>query len=184
MNWQPVIDEVDSSFFDRDVDVVARDLIGRKLRVSDPDGSAQFAVIVESEAYGDTSDPASHAAFRPGGRALLMAGPPGSVYVYSAYGMYPCLNFVTSAEGVSSAVLIRGVWRTGDTRPVLGPGRTTRLLRITAADHGEVTPGNRFGIGRDRRKVHIDCTPRIGITRATQIKWRFVADIGDHSIEP
>lgn len=174
--------EVDASFFDRAVDVVARDLIGRILRVSSADGARILAMIVETEAYGDASDLASHAAFRPGGRASAMAGPPGGIYVYSAYGMYPCLNFVTGPEGVSSAVLLRGVWRRNDERPVFGPGRTTRALGVTADDHGQQIPGSRFGVSAERTAHEIDAGPRIGITRATETHWRFVARIeSNHS---
>ncbi len=81
MNFQSLDNEVDESFFVRDVNTVARDLIGRRLRVV-CGGQETHAIIVETEAYGDASDPASHAAFRPGGRAAMMAGRAGLVYVY------------------------------------------------------------------------------------------------------
>lgn len=170
-------DEVTAAFFDRPVEIVAPDLIGRCLRVSGSEIGIQRAVIVETEAYGDASDSASHAAFRPGGRASIMAGPPGLVYVYSAYGMYPCLNFVTGPEGHASAVLIRGVWRHGDAEPVFGPGRTTRILGITLDDHTQSVPGTRFGVGLDRMQFSISCTERVGISRAIDTLWRFVAKI-------
>jgi DNA-3-methyladenine glycosylase len=110
------------SWFAGDVVDVARDLVGRRLFVRDA-SSTTLATIVETEAYGGALDPASHAAFRPGGRASIMAGPPGYVYVYAAYGMYPCFNIVTGPEGLASAVLLRGVLLDGLPPPILGPGR-------------------------------------------------------------
>lgn len=170
-----LVEVLDADYFEAPVQEVARDLIGRDLLVRDPAGELIVATIVETEAYGGPDDPASHAAFRPGGRAAIMAGPPGSVYVYAAYGMYPCFNIVTGPEGVASAVLLRGVHRAGDERPTFGPGRTTRLLGITLEDHGERIPGARFNVSRRRRNLPIGVTPRIGITRAVDTAWRFVA---------
>ena len=158
------------------MDTVARDLIGRTLRVSTAEGHT-LVCIVETEAYGDSTDAASHAAFRPGGNAAIMFGPAGSVYVYAAYGMYPCFNIVTGPEGNPSAVLLRGVWRDGDQKPTFGPGRTSLLLGITLDDQGEFLPGARFGIGIDRHTFSVECTERIGIKRAVETRWRFVAAI-------
>ena len=183
-NLYQATDEVDAAFFNRPVDVVARDLIGRTLRVSCAGDGDRHVVIVETEAYGDAADPASHAAFRPGGRAALMAGAPGTVYVYSAYGMYPCLNFVTGPAGIASAVLIRGVWPASESRPVHGPGRTTRLLGVTPDDHGQQIPGPRFGLSTERRSFPIERTTRIGITRGADTQWRFVARTGESRNQP
>lgn len=174
MNWPLRTDEVDATFFDRPVELVAHDLIGRHLRVSSASGCVA-ALIVETEAYGDALDEASHAAFRPGGRAAMMGEGPGRVYVYSAYGMYPCFNIVTGPKGLASAVLLRGIWRIGDKGPVFGPGRTTRLLGIDGSDHGETVPGARFGVSRERQILRIQKTPRVGISRAEETLWRFVA---------
>lgn len=176
MNSPLRVDEVDSLFFDRPVEQVALDLIGRRLRVTHDDGDL-CAIILETEAYGDASDPASHAAFRPGGRAAVMADAPGTVYVYSAYGMYPCFNIVTGPSGVASAVLLRGVVLAGDSKPVHGPGRTTRLLGIDGDDHGLIVPGARFGVSQHRAELPVLRTPRIGITRGVDTLWRFVATL-------
>ena len=151
-------------------------MIGRKLRVSSA-GSSVNALVVETEAYGDSTDDASHAAFRPGGKAGLMFGAAGSVYVYAAYGMYPCFNIVTGPEGYPSAVLLRGVWRDGDEKPIFGPGRTSRLLGITLDDHGQRVPGPRFGVSFQRQPLRVERTERIGITRAVDTRWRFVATL-------
>ncbi|HLT21564.1 MAG TPA: DNA-3-methyladenine glycosylase [Thermomicrobiales bacterium] len=169
------LEVLDASYFEAPVQEVARDLIGRDLLVHDRCGGLIVATILETEAYGGPDDPASHAAFRPGGRAAIMSGPPGTVYVYAAYGMYPCFNIVTGPEGVASAVLLRGVRRAEDRRATFGPGRTTRLLGITLDDHGERIPGPRFNVSRQRRELEIAVTPRIGITRAVDTAWRFVA---------
>ncbi|MGH6915699.1 MAG: DNA-3-methyladenine glycosylase [Geminicoccales bacterium] len=171
----PPVDVVGPEFFDRSVDLVAVDLIGRELRVVDAAGKIQDALIVETEGYGNALDPASHAAFRPGGRAAIMFGPPGSIYVYAAYGMYPCFNIVTGPVGKASAVLLRGVWRRGDEGPTLGPGRTTRTLAITLADHGDAIPGARFGVSTVREDLDIERSRRVGITRGTDTEWRFLA---------
>jgi DNA-3-methyladenine glycosylase len=168
-------DWVGSAFFDRPVDLVATDLVGRELRVVDQSGCPSHALIVETEAYGDESDPASHAAFRPGGRAAVMLGAPGTIYVYAAYGMYPCFNVVTGAEGTAGAVLLRGVWRRGDPAPTWGPGRAARALGITLADHGGRIPGERFGVSAGRELFRIENSRRVGITRGVDIEWRFVA---------
>ncbi len=166
---------VEASFFDRPVEIVARDLIGRDLLVSGPPGFVVAATIVETEAYGGVDDAASHAAFRPGGRATAMFGPPGTVYVYAAYGMYPCFNVVTGQTGSPSAVLLRGVRKHGGEIATHGPGRSSKLLGISLDDHGEQIPGDRFNITRRRADLEVEVTGRIGISRAVETAWRFVA---------
>lgn len=161
--------------FAGDVVQVARDLIGRTLRVL-ADGAEQRGIIVETEAYAGPEDPASHAAFRRGGRAALMSGEPGLIYIYAAYGMYPCLNVVSGCSGSAAAVLLRGVWVEGDPRPTLGPGRTTRRLGVGMHDHGRRIGDGRFDISKVRIPLQIQQSTRIGITRGTELPWRFLAD--------
>ena len=157
-----------------DVVHAARDLIGRRIYVAQDDDTVRRGVIVETEAYGGPDDPASHAAFKPNGRAAVMFGDPGVTYVYAAYGMYPCLNIVTGPPGTPSAVLIRGVWMDGDKRPTLGPGRTTRALGVTLADHN-ARLGERLNVGAARQMLQLTESPRVGITRGVETPWRFVA---------
>ena len=160
-------------YFAGEVTAIAGDLIGRTLVVNGLE-RIMAGVIVETEAYGGVEDPASHAAFRPGGRAAAMFGPPGLIYVYSAYGIYPCFNIVTGPEGSPSAVLIRGVWLVGEPLATSGPGRLTRAMGITGDDHGATVCGGRFSITAARRALRITATPRIGITRGVELPWRFV----------
>lgn len=167
---------VDASFFARPVDEVAEDLVGRWLLVGDAE-CVRRALILESEAYGGPGDPASHAAFKPKGRAKVMWSEPGTIYVYAAYGMYPCLNIVTDVPETPSAVLIRGVWVEDEAQPTWGPGRTTRVLGISLDDHGADWEQSRFDLSTSRMALKISATPRVGISRGTDIEWRFVADV-------
>lgn len=168
-----VIASLSADWFEDDVVSVARDLVGRWLVV---DGSTH-ALIVETEAYGGPEDPASHAAFRPGGRAAIMAREPGLVYVYAAYGMYPCFNIVSGPVGRAAAVLVRSVHLPGGRSMVSGPGRTSRALGITLADHGEQVPGRRFAVTARREACRIAQNQRIGVTRGADIPWRFVGHL-------
>ena len=167
---------LDCEHFAIDVVELARDLVGRTLVVRGGDRE-RSGLIVETEAYGGSQDPASHAAFRPGGRAAVMAGPPGVTYVYAAYGVYPCLTIVAEAEGSPAAVLIRGALLPGERRPILGPGKLSRALGVTLEDHGLMACGERFGVSRERVELPIRDTGRIGITRGQDLLWRFLADV-------
>src|SRR5437764_14572933 len=64
--------------------------------------------IVETEAYLGPEDAASHAAFRPGSRALFY-GDGGFAYVYLNYGIHYCLNAIAGAAGRPGCVLIRAL---------------------------------------------------------------------------
>jgi len=132
---------IGKTFFDRDVDVVARELIGTTFVVDGVGG-----VIVETESY-DASDPASHSfGMRRAEWTASMFGPPGHVHIYKVYGLHWCLNFVCR---VASAVLIRAmepkygiehmVERRGTHRLGLlcsGPGRLCEALAITKSLDG------------------------------------------------
>ena len=165
-------------YFSGDVVVHARDLIGRELVVRNvSDGSVLCGVIVETEAYGGGDDPASHAAFRAGGRAAVVFGPPGVIYVYAAYGMYPCLNVVTGEAGLPAAVLIRAITLSDGSSSVSGPGRVSRYLGVTLDDHGHMVGDGRIDISMARRAVDVQHGPRVGITRGVDVPWRFVGTL-------
>lgn len=170
---------MDRSFFDRDVVVLAQALIGVTMTVDGVGGT-----IVETEAY-DASDPASHSFGGPGRRNAAMFGAAGSAYVYRIYGLHHCLN-VTCGDG--AAVLIRALAPTAgletmrarratmqaDALLCAGPGRLARALGIDRLLDGAPLDVAPFA-WRDRTvEPAIVAGPRIGITRATEVPWRFV----------
>ena len=104
--------------------------------------------------------------------------------IYKIYGVHFCLNFTTEREGVG-AVLIRageplaGIRQmaerrgTADLKMLLsGPGRLCQALAID-------TNWNALPLGREIKLTAADpappvvAGPRIGITQATELEWRF-----------
>src|ERR1700749_703521 len=167
-----------SNFFSRDVDVVARALIGVELTFRGSGGR-----IVETESY-DPTDPASHSyGERRTPRNAIMFGPAGHAYVYRIYGMYWCLNFTC---GNGSAVLIRALEPTAglsrmrtrrntddDTLLCSGPGRLCQALDITGADNGRALTASPFQLTRDKRRPAIVTGIRIGLTKGVDAERRY-----------
>lgn len=167
-------------FFDRDVVVVARDLIGTTLLFEGAGGE-----IVETEAY-DRDDPASHSFSGPTDRNAVMFGPAGFAYVYLSYGIHWCLNFVCGEEGHGAAVLVRALRpiegivlmrsRRGVERERLlcaGPGRLAQALGVTRAASGLALDAPPFSLRVRTVEPDILVGPRIGISKAVERPWRF-----------
>ena len=166
------------AFFARDVDVVARALIGVELRFRGAGGR-----IVEVESY-DATDPASHSyGERRTPRNSIMFGPAGYAYVYRIYGMYWCLNFTC---GHGSAVLIRALEPTvgvarmrtrrgtdSDALLCAGPGRLCQALDITGAENGRAVTAPPFLLTRDNRRLTIVTGVRIGLTKGVEAQRRY-----------
>jgi DNA-3-methyladenine glycosylase len=169
------------AFFARDVHEVARDLIGAVLTVDGVGGP-----IVELEAY-EPTDAASHAFRGRTPRNASMFGPAGHAYVYRSYGIHWCLNVVCGDEGTASAILLRALEpargaqemqarRGARAEPRLlcsGPGRLCQALGITGADDGLPLDRPPFRIEARRGDVEIVTGPRIGITKAVDLPWRY-----------
>jgi DNA-3-methyladenine glycosylase len=165
------------AFFDREVTLVARELLGATLLVDGVGG-----IIVESEAYHPT-DPASHSFRGPTPRNTSMFGPPGCAYVYRSYGIHWCLNFVCED---ASAVLIRAIepiaglelmaGRRGLADPrqlASGPGKVCAALGVTRAHDGLPLDQPPFSLLPAKERPAIAVGPRIGITKAVDMPWRF-----------
>jgi DNA-3-methyladenine glycosylase len=168
------------AFFSRSVHEVAPDLIGATLLVNGVGGR-----LVEVEAYHHT-DPAAHSYHGPTPRNAVMFGPPGFAYVYRSYGIHWCLNFVCEPKGSAAAVLIRAIEptagiaamqrRRGTTNERLlcsGPGRLCQALGITRAQNGFALTAAPFEIFAHMGSVEIVTGPRIGITKAADLPWRY-----------
>ena len=167
-------------FFGRSVHAVAPDLIGATVLFRGVGG-----IIVEAEAYHHT-DPAAHSFGGETKRNSIMFGPPGFAYVYRSYGIHWCLNFVCEPEGSASAVLIRALApshglatmrrRRGlaDERLLCsGPGRLCEALAITSAHNGLALDRPPFRLLARDKDVEIASGPRIGITKAVELPWRY-----------
>lgn len=170
------------AFFNRPTLQVANDLLGTYL-VFGKDRRTLAARIVETEAYISENDPACHAAPGRTARNRHLYGRPATIYVYLIYGMYYCLNVVTEREGFPAAVLIRAAEpvegfadaKKGETSRLLnGPGKLCRAFGIDLTQNGADATGTKlFFERRDGSSVAAAVSPRIGISKATELPWRF-----------
>jgi DNA-3-methyladenine glycosylase len=159
---------------------VARSLIGATLLIDGVGGR-----IVETEAY-DHDDPASHSFSGPTRRNQVMFGPPCHAYIYRSYGIHWCLNFVCRPAGHGAGVLIRAIEplagldimrkRRGlsDERLLCsGPGRVCQALGITQEHSGMPIDAPPFQLIPPADPVPVITGPRIGISKAKDVPWRF-----------
>jgi DNA-3-methyladenine glycosylase len=187
-------------FYARPVLEVARELIGCTV---EHDGAA--GVIVETEAYHET-EPACHAFAGLTPRTQTLFGPPGRAYVYRSYGVHALLNAVCEREGVGAAVLIRALaptsgveamrarraaTRANAARPALteadlcsGPGKLTQALGVRLSENGAPLWRGPVRVREPAggwREVAVVQGPRVGINRATELRWRFCV-AGDRNV--
>jgi DNA-3-methyladenine glycosylase len=168
------------SFFARSVHEVAPELVGATFMFAGTAG-----MIVEVEAYHHT-DPAAHSYGGMTARNAVMFGPPGHAYVYRSYGLHWCVNFVCEPEGSAAAVLIRALEPTAglplmrrrrgikdDRRLCSGPGKLTEAMGITHAHNGLALDASPFTIMARTTGSEIVSGPRIGITKAAGLPWRY-----------
>jgi DNA-3-methyladenine glycosylase len=159
---------------------VAPALIGATLLVEGVGGR-----IVEVEAY-HQEDAASHGYRGRTQRNASMFGPPGHAYVYRSYGIHWCLNLVCEDEGVANAVLVRalepthGLERMRRRRGVeaarllcSGPGRLCQALAVTREHDGRPLDRPPFELIAADEPVEVVAGPRIGITQAAELPWRY-----------
>lgn len=150
------------------------------------DGAVTSLELTEVEAY-DQTDPASHSFQGPTARTEAMFGPPGRLYVYRSYGIHWCVNVVTGPSGHGAAVLLRAgrphagidkmIERRGRADHLAdGPGKLAQALGLTDADYGrDLTAGDTVRLRPGRRPKASLAGPRVGISRATEAPWRFIA---------
>lgn len=185
-------------FYNRESLIVAKELLG-KIIVHETGVHKLISKIVETEAYMGVIDKAAHSY---GGkrtpRVEVMYGKAGFSYVYLIYGMYNCLNIVTSEEGTPHAVLIRGVEpiegidimaqnRYNKPYDILtknqikgltnGPGKLCKALAIDRSLNGiDMCESQLYVEEGENEEFDIVSAKRIGIDYAEEAKdylWRF-----------
>ena len=160
-------------------------------------------VIVETEAYHE-EEPACHAFVGLTARTEPLFAAPGIAYVYRSYGIHALLNVVVEPAGIGAAVLIRAL------EPLAGEGlmRERRAPRDRATDlcsgPGKLTQALGIGLELNATPLLLDgpialgpppptlpdagarliTGPRIGITRAVDLPWRFCAAGNRHVSRP
>ena len=117
-----------------------------------------------------------------------MFGPPGYAYVYRSYGIHWCLNFVCEARGLGErgadprARADRKVsppcagGAASPTRDCCARARAAlcEALGITGAHYGlRARPAAVRAAARARETSEIAVGPRIGITKAVDLPWRY-----------
>lgn len=164
-------------FLDRPAHEVAVDLIGALLTHDGVGG-----LVVETEAYA-ADDPASHSFSGPTARNAAMFGPAGHAYVYRSYGIHWCFN-VVCAPG--SAVLVRALEPTSGVPAMVrrrrlenvrslcsGPGKLCQALAISEAQNGMPLGQGALQLEAAAQRPDILAGPRIGISKAVDVPWRF-----------
>ena len=194
MSERAALDPRTTAFYDRSVHDVALDLLGCVVRHGLTAGR-----IVETESYHE-NEAACHAHIGLTERTRPLLGPPGVAYVYRSYGIHALLNAVAEHDGIGAAVLIRaleplaglpemrsrrGLDRLEDL--CSGPGKLTQALGIdvdlnrSSLTCGPIEIDPRTTAGTPRQIV---TGPRIGITKAAELPWRFCDADSAHVSRP
>lgn len=172
---------IPANFFRRDPITCARELIGAQLIWGRCAGK-----IVETEAYLEKDDEASHTFSRPSARAFIERNKPGAAYVYFSYGAHWMLNVLVKGETKGFVLFralepLRGIELMKKRRKIdderglcSGPGKLTQAFEITNRHHEMnlcVDPRHCFIYGDE--DVDVVADERIGITRSAHHPWRF-----------
>jgi DNA-3-methyladenine glycosylase len=183
----------DPGFFQAGVLDLAPRLLGCLLVHRSPGGNVS-GLITETEAYHE-SEPSCHAHGGETARNWPMFRRGGLAYVYRIYGLHTCFNVTSGEAGTGEAVLVRALeplegvdimqrnrGRTGRDGLTSGPGNLCRALGIDVSMNGADL---RTGPLRVMEPASGDPLPyattrRIGISTATGLHWRFVAEEVEH----
>ncbi len=171
-------------FYLRSTETVAKDLLGKKLCRELPSGQVLSGYIVETEAYLGLLDKACHSfGGRKTDRTCVMYEQGGVAYVYFIYGMYYCLNVVSSKKDHPEAVLIRALepcdgidfmkmksQQFNEKKILNGPGKLCKVLEITKTFNTHDLTEKPLWIeeGRKISKKDIISSPRINIGYAEE----------------
>ena len=185
--------KLENFFYQRELLNVARGLLGKVIVKAD--GNKILAgKIVEVEAYHGDFDQAAHSYGGLTKRNEIMFNEGGYLYVYFTYGAHHCCNVVTGKKGQGTAVLIRAVEPVSGIDVMIknrfgrklkndkeifnltsGPGKVCKAFSIDRSHSGSDLTGENIFIldGRRIQKKEIGISKRVGITRSTDLPWRF-----------
>ncbi len=180
--------KVKNNFFQDSTPEVAKNLLG-KILVRVFKGQILAGKIVETEAYLDDNDLASHSAIGMTERNKVMFGEPGLAYVYFTYGMHYCFNVVTGEKGKGSAVLIRALEpiegielmkkfrnKSDIVNLTNGPAKLCQALKIDKKFNGvdlKTSPDLFIAESISNSTFEIVRTTRIGIEKSKDLPLRF-----------
>jgi len=179
------------SFYTRDTVIVARDLLGKTL-VRKINNQIISGIIIETEAYRFSDDPASHAFRGKTERNQAMFGEVGTAYIYFTYGMYYCVNAVARSKNFEAgAVLIRAIKPNNGIEYMIknrkkktvsdltnGPAKLTQALQISKKQYGvNLTKPEDLFIANGIKKQKSFSSKRIGIKNGTEKQWNFKINI-------
>lgn len=175
------VEPIFEDFFRQDPVTCARKLVGCHFAWHGCVGR-----IVETEAYQSVDDPACHTWFRPSAREFVARQQAGDAYVYMNYGVHWLFNILVKGGRRTGFVLFRAIEPVAGIEPMrmrrpgvkdaalgAGPGRLTKALGIDGSAHGA---GFLRMEGRgilSGGRVRTVAGPRIGISRALDLHWRF-----------
>lgn len=160
-------------FFDRDAEIVAKELLG-KIIVRKIEDKILKAKIVETEAYYDENDPASRAC-KNGDLRETMLMDAGAILVYGVHNCW-LINFVTNKKGNAQAVLLRSLEPINFNERSNGPGLLTRSLNIGKEFHKVNIYNNKeiwLEYPKEEEKIEIGEAYRIGVNKDLPKKLRF-----------
>jgi DNA-3-methyladenine glycosylase len=167
---------------------VAPRLLGADVRTCIA-GRLTAVMLTEVEAYAGLDDPASHAYRGETKRNRSMFGEAGTLYVYRSYGIHWCMNIVIGEAGTPHAILLRGGRprvgidtmreRRGRSDHLAdGPGKLCQALAVDGDADGSAVFDGPVVVTRGELPpdVTVEATPRVGISRAVEVPWRWVVN--------
>lgn len=181
------------SFYKKDLLTVARELLGNNL-IKKENGKLLAGRIVEVEAYDGETDAAAHSYVGKTKRNEVMFNDGGLLYVYFTYGVHYCCNVVTGVKGKGTAVLIRAIEPVEGINFMIknrfgralnnekeifnltsGPGKVCSAFGIDKTFYGTDLTGDSIFLVKSELKKNekIGTSKRIGITKSTELPWRF-----------
>ncbi|MCW3974853.1 MAG: DNA-3-methyladenine glycosylase [Candidatus Bathyarchaeota archaeon] len=174
------------SFYERDPGVVAQQLLGNRL-IRRLEGKTLEGLIVETEAYYSSKDPASRAYHGMKRYNKSMWDESGNIFIYNVHN-YWMFNIVAHESGKVGAVLLRAIEpikgidimkanrRIEDVRLLTsGPGRLSRALKIDKSlNNSSVTSNkNSVFVTKNLMKFEVETSHRIGVRIDLDKELRF-----------